>query len=110
MAENKVHLDTDECLDHRLRDCRRDGRLRLAEDPDCKILVITRDPDPHESNSRYAQGGIVGRGHDDNADLLVKDILAAGAGASSPKAARILAEEGPRSAAGDSDRQSADPV
>ena len=69
--------------------------LRLAEDPDRKILVITREPDPHESNSKYAQGGIVGRGHDDNADLLVKDILAAGAGASSPQAARILAEEGP---------------
>ncbi len=32
---------------------------------------------------------------DDNADLLVADILAAGAGASLPSAARILAEEGP---------------
>lgn len=69
--------------------------LRLARDPNRKILVITRDPDPHESNSRYAQGGIIGRGQDDYADLLVDDILAAGAGASSPKAARILAEEGP---------------
>lgn len=69
--------------------------LKLARDPSRKILVITRDPDPCESNSRYAQGGIIGRGLDDDADLLVKDILAAGAGASSPKAARILAEEGP---------------
>jgi L-aspartate oxidase len=69
--------------------------LRLARDPSLKILVITRDPDPCESNSRYAQGGIVGRGLEDNADLLVQDILAAGAGASSPKMARILAEEGP---------------
>ncbi len=69
--------------------------LRLARDPLRKILVLTRNPDPQESNSRYAQGGIIGRGTDDNADLLEQDILAAGAGASSPVAARILAEEGP---------------
>jgi L-aspartate oxidase len=69
--------------------------LRLARNPQRQVIVITRDPDPHESNSRYAQGGVIGRGLDDNADLLVKDILAAGAGASSPQAARILAEEGP---------------
>lgn len=69
--------------------------LKLAEDPSLKILVITRDPDPAESNTRYAQGGIISHGLDDSAELLVQDILAAGAGASSPKAARILAEEGP---------------
>ena len=57
--------------------------LRLARNPNRKILVITRDPDPQESNSRYAQGGIIGRGQDDDAELLVEDILAAGAGASS---------------------------
>ena len=66
--------------------------LRLARNPQRQILVLTREPDPQESNSRYAQGGIIGRGQDDSADLLYKDILAAGAGASSPKAARILAE------------------
>ena len=69
--------------------------LRLSRNPRRQILVLTREPDPQESNSRYAQGGIIARGVDDNADLLYKDILAAGAGASSPKAARILAEEGP---------------
>jgi len=69
--------------------------LRLARNPQRQILLITRDPDPHESNSLYAQGGIIGRGLNDNAELLIKDILAAGAGASSPKMARILAEEGP---------------
>ena len=69
--------------------------LRLAQNPNRQILVLTRHPDPLESNSRYAQGGIVGRGEEDNADLLYNDILVAGAGASSPKAARILAEEGP---------------
>ena len=58
--------------------------------------MLTRDLDPEESNTRYAQGGIVSRGPDDNAESLVADILAAGAGASSPQAARTLAEEGPR--------------
>lgn len=70
--------------------------LKLAEDPNRHITVITREPDPHESNTGYAQGGIISRGPDDSADLLVKDILEAGAGASLPEAARILAEEGPR--------------
>src|SRR5512137_2077261 len=69
--------------------------LKLAQDPKKQIILITRDPDLHESNSRWAQGGIIHRGPDDNADLFVQDILAAGAGASLPVAARILAEEGP---------------
>ena len=70
--------------------------LQLARNPNRNIVLITRAPDPGESNSRYAQGGIISRGPDDSADLLIKDILAAGAGASLPKAAEILAEEGPR--------------
>jgi L-aspartate oxidase len=70
--------------------------LRLARNPERRVTLITRDPDPHESNTYWAQGGIIHRGPDDNADLLVKDILAAGAGASLPSAARILAEEGPK--------------
>jgi L-aspartate oxidase len=70
--------------------------LRLARNPNRKIVLITRTPDPRESNSRYAQGGIISRGPDDSAGLLEKDILAAGAGASLPKAAKILAEEGPQ--------------
>jgi L-aspartate oxidase len=69
--------------------------LQLAENPKLRITLITREPDPHESNTAYAQGGIISRGPDDSADLLVKDILEAGAGASLPQAARILAEEGP---------------
>jgi L-aspartate oxidase len=69
--------------------------IRLAKNPDRKIILITSEPDPRESNTRYAQGGIIHRGPDDSADLLVEDILAAGAGASLPSAAKILAEEGP---------------
>ncbi len=69
--------------------------LRLAQNPDRKIILITREPDPQESNTRYAQGGIIHRGPDDSASQLVQDILAAGAGASLPSAAEILANEGP---------------
>ncbi len=69
--------------------------LRLARNPNRVITIVTRAPDAHESNTFYAQGGIVGRGAEDNAELLLADILQAGAGVSSPGAARILAEEGP---------------
>ena len=69
--------------------------LQLARNPKRRITFITRDPDPHESNTRWAQGGIVHRGPDDSPALLVKDILTAGAGASLPSAAQILANEGP---------------
>lgn len=69
--------------------------LRLARNPNRRITILTRALDPHESNTLYAQGGIIGRPPDDDPELLLADILAAGAGASSPDAARILAEEGP---------------
>jgi len=70
--------------------------LRLARNPDRQITIITRASDAHESNTRYAQGGIIGRGPSDTAELLFEDIVAAGAGVTSPKAARILADEGPQ--------------
>ena len=69
--------------------------LRLAKDPRRHIILITHSQDPYESNTRWAQGGIVHRGPDDSSDLLVQDILAAGAGASLPAAAQLLAEAGP---------------
>ncbi len=70
--------------------------LRLSDDPAHNVTVITRAAEANDSNSGWAQGGIVTRGLDDLPDLLVEDILRAGAGLSSPQAARILAEEGPR--------------
>ena len=69
--------------------------LRLARNPQRNITVVTRAPDPHESNTRYAQGGIIGRGVDDDPNLLEADIIEAGAGVTLPAAARILATEGP---------------
>ena len=52
--------------------------LELARDTQRQILVITRNYAPEESNTRYAQGGIVGLGHDDTADLLAEALAAAG--------------------------------
>lgn len=69
--------------------------LRLAEDPDRRILVITRAARPEESNTGYAQGGIVGRGPDDSPELLEQDIISAGAGLCLPSVVRLLAKEGP---------------
>src|ERR1041385_2500092 len=69
--------------------------LRLARNSNRQITILTRARDTHESNTRYAQGGIIGRGPGDTAELLFEDIIAAGAGVSSPEAARILATEGP---------------
>ncbi len=69
--------------------------LRLARDGQRQVLLITRTTPPAESNTCYAQGGIVARSPGDSPDLLVRDVLAAGAGLSYPTAARLLAEEGP---------------
>ena len=70
--------------------------LQLAQNPQRQITIITRADDPHESNTRYAQGGIIGRGPEDTSELLFEDIIGAGAGVTSPAAARILADEGPK--------------
>lgn len=70
--------------------------LRLARDTQRQVLVLTRAGAPAECNTRYAQGGIVTLGPNDTPQQLVDDILAAGAGASFPRAAEILAEDGRR--------------
>lgn len=69
--------------------------LTLAQNPELHITVMTREPDCNESNTRWAQGGIIYRGVDDSPALLAQDIIAAGAGATLPEAATILANEGP---------------
>jgi L-aspartate oxidase len=70
--------------------------LQLAADSQRQVVLLTRAEDPIDSNSEYAQGGIVGRGLDDTTELLAHDILNAGAGLSYPPAVQLLAEEGPR--------------
>jgi len=68
--------------------------LRLA-DAGIPVTLVTRADDAHETNTHWAQGGIIYRGKQDAPELLVADILRAGAGHSSQQAASILAEEGP---------------
>jgi L-aspartate oxidase len=69
--------------------------LRMAADRQRQITLLARTPDPLDSNSSLAQGGIVARGVDDSAEILAQDILEAGDGLSNPEAVRTLAETGP---------------
>ncbi len=59
------------------------------------VAVITKEPDFFESNTRYAQGGIVGTAEGDSPELLEKDILYAGSDINFRDAVRLLAREGP---------------
>src|SRR5512136_2772449 len=68
--------------------------LQLA-DAGLDVTVITRAADPAETNTFYAQGGIIYRSVDDSPELLAKDIRHAGAGHCNPRAVQILSEEGP---------------
>lgn len=68
--------------------------LRLSDNPSVQVMVITRAANPNDANTHWAQGGIVVRGLDDSPELLVQDILNAGAGISDADAAWVLAREG----------------
>lgn len=59
-----------------------------------RVIVITKHSEPQESNTFYAQGGIVSLGLDDRPDLLKDDIIQTGDGINNPEAVNILAEEG----------------
>jgi L-aspartate oxidase len=61
-----------------------------------RVLMLTKQPRAEESNTLYAQGGIIYRGKVDSPAQLVADIIAAGDGLSDPAAADLLAREGPR--------------
>ncbi len=68
--------------------------LKLAE-AGRQVIVITRASNPQDTNTDWAQGGIIYRGKDDAPALLAEDIHRAGAGHSNPRAVQILSEEGP---------------
>lgn len=61
-----------------------------------RVIIITKDSKLEESNTFYAQGGIVSLGKDDYPELLKEDILEAGDGINNPEAVEILAKEGKR--------------
>jgi len=61
-----------------------------------RVLMLTKQNRPEESNTLYAQGGIIYRGKVDSPAQLAADILAAGDGLCNPAAVELLAREGPR--------------
>lgn len=69
--------------------------LDLSRDSTRRVTLLTRTSDMAEANSSWAQGGIVGRGEDDDANLLAEDVERAGSGLSWSPAVRQLAEDGP---------------
>jgi L-aspartate oxidase len=69
--------------------------LELA-DAGLDVTVITQAHEPRESNTFYAQGGMVFKGEDDSPELLAKDITHAGAGHCNPAAVEILSTDGAR--------------
>lgn len=59
-----------------------------------KVIVITKNSNLEESNTFYAQGGIVSLGYNDYPELLSGDIIKAGDGINNPEAVELLASEG----------------
>ena len=74
-----------------------------------RVVVITKAPRAEESNTYYAQGGIVSFAPDDQPELLEEDILEAGDGIGDPAAVDILAEEA-RPRRRDPHRRAQDPL
>lgn len=66
-----------------------------AAEAGLSVLVISKAGDLRESNTYYAQGGIVETGNGDSPGLLEDDIVAAGGGINNRRAVSLLAEEGP---------------
>ncbi len=70
--------------------------LKLAH-AGVRVTVITRARDAVNSNTNWAQGGIIYKGEEgkDSPESLIEDIQRAGGNICSPQAAEILASEGP---------------
>jgi L-aspartate oxidase len=58
-----------------------------------RVVVISKNSALKQSNTFYAQGGIVSLGPDDDPELLKDDIIKAGDGINNPDAVEILARE-----------------
>ncbi len=67
--------------------------LQAAENR-LSVIMIVKGEEPEESATYDAQGGIVYHGKNDSSQLLMRDILVVGDGASYPPAVKVLAEEG----------------
>lgn len=60
------------------------------------VILLTRAPELTDSNTDWAQGGIIYKGDDDTPGLLASDIIEAGAGVCWPPAVELISREGPR--------------
>lgn len=69
--------------------------LEASRHPELSVVVVTPAAEPQETNTYYAQGGIIGRGPDDSPELLMQDLYRAGAEANHRPAVELLATEGP---------------
>ncbi|MEN6479405.1 MAG: L-aspartate oxidase [Anaerolineales bacterium] len=70
--------------------------LRLAENENLNIVLLTKEPTPLESNTFHAQGGIIYKGIEDSPTQLAQDLMNAGDHMNSRRAVEILSTEGPR--------------
>jgi L-aspartate oxidase len=68
--------------------------LGLA-DAGLDVVIVTRAEVASESNTYWAQGGIIFRGEGDSPESLTQDVLHAGAGICREQAVELLAREGP---------------
>ncbi len=59
-----------------------------------EVVIITKHERAEESNTYYAQGGIVSLGPHDDPELLKDDIIKTGDGINNPEAVDILVREG----------------
>jgi L-aspartate oxidase len=66
----------------------------IASEQGLDVILVTKNS-IEESNTFYAQGGIVSRGIDDSSDMLIEDIMQAGDGISNIEAVKLVADEGP---------------
>lgn len=60
------------------------------------VLVLNKAEDPWESNTHYAQGGIIAQAPQDSPEALAKDIYEAGCHYNHREAVELLAREGPK--------------
>lgn len=66
-----------------------------AADAGLDVLVVTKEDDLFETNTRWAQGGIIGTGPGDTKELLRADILRAGCDINNRAAVDVFCDEGP---------------
>jgi len=67
-----------------------------AADHGLKVHILTKNEKQEESNTLYAQGGIVGYSNDDSSQLLYNDILRAGCYINNREAVSFVSEKGPK--------------